>query len=274
MTQTDAQTQTGSKTADHKPRPPVRADNLLAVASGKGGVGKTWFSITLAHAMAKQNKNILLFDGDLGLANVDVQLGLMPEHDLRHVIEKKLPLSRIVQHHNGTGLNIIAGQSGAASLANLPVESVIALRDQLLPVCPDYDRVIIDLGAGIDRTVRILSGAARHVLIVVNEEPTSLTDAYAFIKLTHMAGLSDAIHVIVNNVESKPDGERVYQTISQACQNFLKFRPPLAGIVRHDKKIPESIRHQTPLLTRYPNSTAAFDVEIIANYILNLPVGG
>ena len=259
-----------TQTTEHKPRPPVRADNLLAVASGKGGVGKTWFSITLAHAMAKQNKKILLFDGDLGLANIDVQLGLMPEHDLRHVIDKKLPLSRIVQHHTGTGLNVIAGQSGAVSLANLPIEQVIALRDELLPLCADYDRAIIDLGAGIDRTVRILSGAARNVLIIVNEEPTSLTDAYAFIKLTHMAGLADAVHIIVNNVDNKADGERVYQTLSKACQNFLKIRPPLAGIVRHDKKIPESIRYQTPLLTRYPNSTAAFDMEIIANYVLNL----
>ncbi|HEY1096755.1 MAG TPA: MinD/ParA family protein [Alphaproteobacteria bacterium] len=246
----------------------VRADNLIAVASGKGGVGKTWFSITLAHALAKQNKKILLFDGDLGLANVDVQLGLMPQHDLRHVIEGKLSMQRIIQHHAGTGLDIIAGQSGAASLANLPIEQVIELRDQLLPLCPQYDRVIIDLGAGIDRTVRILSGAASRVLVVVNEEPTSLTDAYAFIKLTHMAGLADAVQIVVNNVDQKADGERVYQTISKACQNFLKIRPPLAGIIRNDKKVPESIRHQTPLLTRYPNSTAAFEIEIIANYLL------
>lgn len=251
-------------------RQPIRANNLIAVASGKGGVGKTWFSITLAHAMAKQDKKILLFDGDLGLANVDVQLGLMPQHDLRDVIDNKLPLSRIIQNHTGTGLNVIAGQSGAANLANMPVEKVIELRDQLLPLCANYDRVIIDLGAGIDRTVRILSGAARNTLIIVNEEPTSLTDAYAYIKLTHMAGLADSIHIIVNNVEQKSDGERVYETLSKACQNFLKIRPPLAGIIRHDKKIPESIRNQTPLLTRYPNSTAAFDIEIIANYILNL----
>jgi flagellar biosynthesis protein FlhG len=252
----------------HSSRPVLRADNLIAVASGKGGVGKTWFSLTLAHALAKQNKKILLFDGDLGLANVDVQLGLMPQYDLRHVIEGKLSMERIIQHHNATGLDIIAGQSGAASLANLPIEQVISLRDQLLPLCSQYDRAIIDLGAGIDRTVRVLSGAASRVLVIVNEEPTSLTDAYAFIKLTHMAGLAETIQIIVNNVENKQDGERVYQTLSKACQNFLKIRPALAGIIRSDKKVPESIRHQTPILIRYPNSTAAFDVEIIANHIL------
>ena len=260
---------TETMTDKNTPRAPVRADNLIAVASGKGGVGKTWFSITLAHALAKQNKKVLLFDGDLGLANVDVQLGLMPQYDLRHVIDGKLTLPRIVQQHAATGLNIIAGQSGAASLANMPVEQVILLRDQLIPMCADYDRVIIDLGAGIDRTVRILSGAAARVLIVVNEEPTSLTDAYAFIKLTHMAGLSDAIQIVVNNVDTKADGDRVYQTLSKACQNFLKIRPALAGIIRSDKKIPDSIRHQTPLLIRYPTSTAAFDIEVIANNILN-----
>jgi flagellar biosynthesis protein FlhG len=253
-------------------RPVLRADNLIAVASGKGGVGKTWFSLTLAHAMAKQNKKILLFDGDLGLANVDVQLGLMPQYDLRHVIEGKLSMQRVIQHHTATGLDIIAGQSGASSLANMPMEQVIGLRDELLPLCSQYDRVLIDLGAGIDRTVRVLSGAASRVLIIVNEEPTSMTDAYAFIKLTHMAGLAETIQIVVNNVDNKQDGERVYQTLSKACQNFLKIRPSLAGIIRTDKKVPESIRHQTPLLIRYPNSTAAFDVELIATHILaNMP---
>lgn len=251
-----------------RPRPAFRGDNIIAVASGKGGVGKTWFSVTFAHALAKAGKKILLFDGDLGLANVDVQLGITPKQDLRQVIDGKMPLKNAIERHTETGLDILAGQSGAGTLATMPVEDVIRLRDQLLQLAPEYDRLIIDLGAGVDRPVRILASAAKTVFIVVNEEPTSLTDAYAFIKLTHAAGLSDTIHVVVNEAASRQDGERVFETLSKVCHNFLKFRPQLAGIIRADKLVPEAIRNQTPLLIRHPNTQAAFDIEVISKAFL------
>jgi flagellar biosynthesis protein FlhG len=251
-----------------RPKPSFRADNIIAVASGKGGVGKTWFSVTLAHALAKQNKKILLFDGDLGLANVDVQLGLTPQHDLREVIEGKLPMSRAVTKNVETGFDMLVGQSGTGNLATMPLETVIKLRDELVSLASQYDRIVIDLGAGVDRMVRILASAAKTVYIVVNDEPTSLTDAYAFIKLTHAAGLADTIKIVVNEAPTRQEGEKVYETISKACNNFLKFRPDLAGIIRHDKMVPEAIRNQTPLLTRHPNSNAAFDIEVIAKTVI------
>lgn len=243
--------------------PAFRGDNIIAVASGKGGVGKTWFSVTFAHALAKAGKKILLFDGDLGLANVDVQLGMTPKHDLRQVIEGKISVQSAIETHKDTNLDILAGQSGAGNLASMPIENVIRLRDELLQIAKDYDHLIIDLGAGVDRPVRILASAAKTVYIVINEEPTSLTDAYAFIKLTHAAGLADAIHVVVNEASTRQDGERAFETLAKVCQNFLKFRPQLAGIIRADKMVPEAIRNQTPLLTRHPNTQAAFDIEVI-----------
>lgn len=248
--------------------PSFRADNIIAVASGKGGVGKTWFSVTFAHALAKAEKKVLLFDGDLGLANVDVQLGMSPKHDLRQVIEGKVPLSSAIEHSKEIGVDILAGQSGAGNLASMPLENVIRLRDELLQLSKNYDRLIIDLGAGVDRPVRILASAAKTTFIVINEEPTSLTDAYAFIKLSHAAGLSDSIHIVVNEATTRQDGERAYETLAKVCQNFLKFRPHLAGIIRADKMVPEAIRHQTPLLTRHPNTQAAFDIEVIAKAFL------
>jgi flagellar biosynthesis protein FlhG len=249
-------------------RPSFRADNILAVASGKGGVGKTWFSITLAHALAKAKQKVLLFDGDLGLANVDVQLGVTPQYDLRAVIDGKVELARAIETCPQTGFDILAGQSGGGSLATMPIEQVIQLRDGLLSVAKNYDRLVIDLGAGVDRTVRVLASCAKTTLIVINEEPTSLTDAYAFIKLTHAAGLSDSIQVVVNEATTRNDGEKAYEMLSKVCNNFLKFRPPLAGIIRLDKSVPDAIRNQTPLLTRHPNSNAAFDVEVIAKTLL------
>lgn len=250
-------------------RPTIRrGPNVIAVASGKGGVGKTWFSITLSHAMAKAGKKVLLFDGDLGLANVDVQLGLMPKRDLNDVIRGRLGLDKVIQRYEDGEFDIIAGRSGQASLSALPSQRLTMLRDQLLEVAEDYDVIIIDLGAGVDRTVRMLSASAARTLLVTTDEPTSLTDAYAFIKLGSAAGMSKNVGVVVNQASSTAEGEKTYKTLLKACENFLRIKPPLIGMVRSDPRVKESIRHQAPILTRSPNAEAAEDVEKIAKIVL------
>jgi len=243
-----------------------RGKNIIAVASGKGGVGKTFFSISLAHALSRMGKNVLLFDGDLGLANVDVQLGLMPKRDLNDVIRGRLSLDKVVQRYEDGGFDIIAGRSGQASLSALPSQRLAMLRDQLIELSDAYDAIIIDLGAGVDRTVRMFSASATRTLLVSTDEPTSLTDAYAFIKLGSAAGMSKNVSIVVNMASSKTEGEKTYKTLLKACENFLRLSPPLAGMVRQDPKVKETIRHQTPLLTRSPNCDAAGDIEKIAQY--------
>ncbi len=256
---------------DETPAAPVfrRGKNLIAVASGKGGVGKTWFSITLAHALAKAGKKVLLFDGDLGLANVDVQLGLMPKRDLNDVIRGRLGLDKVAQRYEEGGFDIVAGRSGQASLSALPSQRLTLLRDQLLEVANSYDVVIMDLGAGVDRTVRMLSATATKTLLVATDEPTSLTDAYAFIKLGSAAGMSKNISVVINQASSTIEGERTYKTLLKACENFLRLSPPLAGMIRSDARVKDSIRHQTPILIRSPNADAAEDVQKIAQFVVN-----
>ncbi len=256
---TDAQTQNRLKSPAFR-----KASNIIAVASGKGGVGKTWFSVTLAHALTNMGKKVLLFDGDLGLANVDVQLGLMPKRDLNDVIRGRLSLDKVVQEYEDGGFDIIAGRSGQASLSALPSQRLAHLRDQLLEVAASYDVVIADLGAGVDRTVRMLSATATRTVLITTDEPTSLTDAYAFIKLGNAAGMSKNISIVVNQTSSDLEGEKTYKTLLKACSNFLRLQPPLAGMIGHDKKVKDCIRHQTPILTRSPNSQAAEDVEAIA----------
>ncbi|MEM7679701.1 MAG: MinD/ParA family protein [Pseudomonadota bacterium] len=241
-----------------------KGHNIIAVASGKGGVGKTWFSVTLAHALSNMGKKVLLFDGDLGLANVDVQLGLMPKRDLNDVIRGRLGLDKVVQPFEDGGFDIVAGRSGQASLSALPSQRLAHLRDQILEVAASYDVVICDLGAGVDRTVRMLSASAAKTVLITTDEPTSLTDAYAFIKLGNAAGLSKNVSVVVNMASSEAEGEKTYKTLRKACENFLRLTPPLLGMIGADPKVKESIRHQTPILTRSPNTSASEDVELIA----------
>ncbi len=256
--------QTPDTSKPRQPLPRQMERNLIAIASGKGGVGKTWFSITLSHALAKQGKRVLLFDGDLGLANVDVQLGLTVQRDLNDVIEGHINLAQAVQRYEAGGFDVIAGRSGQASLSTLPLQRLNEVLKQLRLLAQNYDAVLIDLGAGVDKTVRFLASAAGTMIVVSTEDPTSMTDAYALIKLSHAAGHADTAHIVVNMAETERSGQRTYQTLQNACQNFLHLSPPAFGFVRLDRHVRESIRNQTPLLVRYPNSDAAMDIEQIA----------
>ncbi len=253
------------------PISPPMAAKFLAIASGKGGVGKTWLAITLSHAMAKLGARPLLFDGDLGLANVDIQLGLMPKRDLAAVFDGNLALASAKLHFAAGGFDIIAGRSGTGALSILAPQRIADLRSDLAELADAYDRIILDLGAGIDRTVRQLASLAGTALVVTSEEPTALTDAYALIKVLRGADPTADIRVVVNMAQTLRDGRRTYLTLAKACESFLRFRPALAGIVRSDRHVRETIRAQTSLLSRSPSSDAARDVEKIAAALLVEP---
>lgn len=243
----------------------MRCPNMTAVASGKGGVGKTWYSITLCQALARMGKRVLLFDGDLGLANVDIQLGLTPERDLAHVTDGQMTLSEAVTRYEDGKFDILAGRSGSGNLATLTVQNLSDLRGDLVLLAGNYDHVIVDLGAGIDRAVRQMAAPAASTHVIITDEPTSLTDAYAYIKLTYAANPRADIRVVVNMASTTLEGQKTYQTIAKACETFLRITPPLAGIIRRDTKVRDAIRAQTPLLTRSPVCEAANDVENIVN---------
>ena len=246
------------------PAAKVSDRNVISVASGKGGVGKTWLSITLAHALARRGDRVLLFDADLGLANVDIQLGLPVTADLGDVMAKRKRLAEAVTRFDDGEFDIVAGQSGSGGLATLPVEDLRKLRQTLYASASVYDRVVIDLGAGVDLPVRVFTPDHGICLVVTTDEPTALTDAYAFLKLTYGAKPDADLRIVVNDAGSREDGLRTYDTLKNACENFLGRAPGLAGLIRHDKSVAQSIRAQTALLSRHPNCEAAGDVEQIA----------
>lgn len=251
------------------PRSIRKGKNMVAVASGKGGVGKTWFSITLAHALSAFRCKTLLFDGDLGLANVDIQLGLMAKHDIGSVVAGTLTLNQIVHHYDKGRFDVIAGRSGSAGLASMPVGRLQILGEDLSALAASYDKVILDMGAGVEKPVRILSGMAEKIIVVCTDEPTSLTDAYAFIKIMAMQYPKCDLNVVVNQANSVREGQRTYDTLLKACNNFLKINPPLLGIIRRDARVRDSIRNQTTILNRYPTSEASEDVIAVARRLLS-----
>ncbi len=246
---------------------PTRAGRMLAIASGKGGVGKTWFAVTLAHALALQGRKILLFDGDLGLANVDVQLGLTPTLDLSAVVAGRTTLIDAAMAYSPGGFDVLAGRSGSGALAALDsaaLERVLGA----LRAAGGYDHVVLDLGAGLDRSTRRMAAWCDTLLVIATEEPTSLTDAYAVMKL-HAADRPDGdARFVVNLAGSPASGARTFATLARACTTFLGRTPPLAGIIRRDDRVREAIRRQMLLQTRHPGSPAALDVERIAGTLL------
>lgn len=237
--------------------------NIIAIASGKGGVGKTWVSTTLAHLVARTGRRTLLFDGDIGLANVDVQLGISPMRDLSEVFHNGTKLRDVVTAY-AQNLDIIAGRSGSGNLSTLSGQALTNLREQLCELAQSYDFLFMDLGAGIEEHVRSLAAISTRCIVVVTDEPTSLTDAYAFIKLCVTNGTPSAVDIIVNQASSLKEGEKTFASLSKACINFLKFAPPCLGVIRKDGKVRESIRKQTPIITLAPHCTAATDAAAIA----------
>ena len=241
---------------------------LTAIASGKGGTGKTFIASTLAQALANDGERVLLFDGDLGLGNVAVHLGIDHSDQFAAVLagtvavhEAAAPFCR---RPNRTGkVDVLAGPSGAGVPtgvdAAMVMRTVAALR-----LSVGYDRVVLDLGAGVEDTVMRFATAADECLVVVTPDPAALTDAYAFIKLYIRRAGGRMPAFLVNEAANAREADDVSASLISFCENFLNIAPARAGFVRHDQKVRDAVRRQTPLLKVHPDCAAASDLIAIA----------
>lgn len=251
----------------------MTAPHFIQIASGKGGVGKTWAAITLADALATEQRKVLLFDGDFGLANIDVQLGLTPKHDLGSVIAGHASLEDAITqyrlpsiggHISGARFDVLSGKSGSGALSTLSTAEVAGINQSLEILGDRYAHVIADLASGLDPAVMSLCRPKSTTLVMLTDEPTSLTDAYAFIKLLSFQDQLADIRVVVNMAQSLEHAHRAYAALTNATSNFLGLTPPLAGIIPRDDMVRDAIRHQTPILFRHPQAKASAAMRKIA----------
>ena len=243
-----------------------RATKFLSVTSGKGGAGKTNIAINLGLALIEIGARVAIMDADLGLANVDVLLGILPEFTLKDALEGKATMSQILCVGPG-GLQVIPGGSGAHELADLSEVQLEQFTSSLVEVESLFDYIIIDTGAGISRTVISFLSAADLVLLVTTPEPTSITDAYAVAKTTLQQLPEAKLGLVVNKAESIADAMETHRKLNMAVTSFLGGELDLMGWVINDPAVPRSVRAHRPLLLTAPDSPAGRNIRALAKTI-------
>lgn len=234
-------------------QPPVK---VIAVASGKGGVGKTNVAVNLGVALIKRGRSVMLMDADLGLANVDVALGLKSEYNLSHVLAGQRNLEEIIVTHP-SGLMVVPAASGVQRMAELSVAEHAGLIHAFSEFAYKLDTLIVDTAAGISDSVVRFSRAATEVLVVVCDEPASLTDAYALIKVLRRDHDIQHFRVLSNMVGSASEGKELFNKLMRVSDRFLDVALDYAGAIPNDKYLRKAVQKQQPLVTAFPRSPSA-----------------
>lgn len=252
---------------DLKTEPHIDIDSrIITVSSGKGGVGKTNFTVNLAIALTKLDKKVTIIDADLGLANVDVILGIVPKFTLSSVLRDEKTIEEIIVE-GPNGIKIISGGSGVKDLVDLDNIEIKKLIESFNKLNSESDYILIDTGAGISNSVLSFIKAADEVILVVTPDPTSITDAYAVIK--NISNNEKNIKVVVNRVESNKEGQEVFDKINKAAKKFLGKELDNIGYIYEDNNVKKSVKIQRPFLLNSPNSLASKGVDLIAYNIEN-----
>lgn len=239
---------------------------VMSITSGKGGVGKTHCSINLAIALARLGKNVLVLDADLGLANVDVMLGLKPQGTLHDVILGSKTLSEIILD-GPEGIAVIPSSSGIQSLCTLSAAERVFLLQEIERVAADFDYLLIDTSAGISTEVMYFNSASAEVVCVITGEPTSLTDAYATIKVLGQQYGEKNIAIIANNVPNAEEGLKSFNRLARSVQRFLQVELSYLGAIPTDASVGHAVQEQRAVIDMFPSSRAAVAVAGIARRI-------
>jgi len=240
-----------------------RLAKLMAITSGKGGVGKSNFILNLAIAMSIRNKKVLLIDADMNLSNLDILIGVYPQYTLKNLLDDIVEVKDILIE-GPKGIRILPATSGdykvqqnTALLQRTLIQAYRELRS-------DYDYILIDTGAGISEYTTEFVYTSDKIIVITTPEPTAITDAYAMIKMLHYHMKAPDISVVINMVQSDEEGQNIFNKISQIVQHFLNRQVHYLGCIMQDRNLQESVQEQVPLIIKHPRSVASAAIHNIA----------
>lgn len=240
---------------------------VITVTSGKGGVGKTHTSVNLGLALVRKGKRVLLLDADLGLANINIMLGFEPGATLRDILSGRSSIQDVIVRHD-LGFDVLPAASGFPELTSLDNDDRMALLSQMEGLGENYDYVLVDTAAGIGPNVLYFSQAAEDILVVIDPEPTTLTDAYALIKvLSSQYGVKDFL-VVANRTPRGSDGRSTFAQLAAPTSKFLNVKLRFLGPIAEDSAVSEAVRSQKPFLELFPSSKPSLDIEKLAERII------
>ncbi|MGB8992527.1 MAG: MinD/ParA family protein [Desulfobaccales bacterium] len=245
---------------------------VVAVTSGKGGVGKSNIVVNLGLALAHRGLKVLLIDADLGLGNLDILLGLTPPYTIRDALSLGLNLSEVIVEGPG-GLKILPASSGIPELATLDEGQQLFLLTEMDYYTDDIDVVLIDTGAGISPNVLFFNLAAQERILVVNNQPPSLADAYALMKILAIRHGGRSFKVLANGLSHSREAESVYRTLLKVTERFLgpEITLDYLGFIPHDDAVPQAVLRQQPVLALYPEALASKSFVVIAQTLWESP---
>ncbi|MBN1547896.1 MAG: MinD/ParA family protein, partial [Syntrophaceae bacterium] len=220
----------------------------------------------LAYLLAKMKKKVLVLDADVGLANIDVILGLTPKYNLYHVLQGEKSLREVITPGPG-GFMILPSASGIQEMSDLSRGAKLTLLDEIKTLREELDFMLIDTGAGIAGNVMYFNMAAQEIIVVTSPEPTAMTDAYALIKVLYQRHAKDRFRILVNMVKNEEEAKEVFARLNQATNHFLNVSVEYLGYVPQDENISEAVRKQKPFVSLYPYSRASKCLQFLADKI-------
>lgn len=247
-----------------------RATRIVTVTSGKGGVGKSNFSLNFSLALQQIGKKVLIFDADIGMANIDVLMGVSSPYNLYHLLKQEKTIWDIIQE-GPHGVHFIAGGSGFKDLVDLSQAQLDYFGEQIGRLHGQYDVIIFDTGAGLSKeTIKFIT-AAQETIIVTTPEPTSITDAYALIKMVTAMEHDVNFKLIVNRAQDVKEGKATADKMALVAQRFLDLELSVLGYVLDDPNVPKSVKRQVPFSIAFPGSIATRSIMDIAKQFAEVP---
>lgn len=246
----------------------VRKSRVIAIASGKGGVGKTNVAVNLGMALQRKNKKVLLVDADLGTANIDVLLGLTPKYQLGHLLNGEKELTEIIID-GPEGLDILPGTSGIEEFLDISRRQVERLRLLSFQLEYSYDIILVDISAGVHSSNINFISICDEVIVVLVPEPTAIMDAYSLVKILHNHQYDGKINLLINQLNSRQEGKGILERMSKVIREYLGIEAEIVGYIPFDNNLRQAVKKQKALLELYPGSRAGQAFDEVAEMLIN-----